>query len=502
MSWVNKIIKAVYSLVSVPILIEALGKAGYGLLALTGMVLSLGMMLDMGLGASLVRHMASAHGEKDSRGFNAMFNSSTIVYLFIWLVLLVFFVGFPYHICRWFDIPPEWQTEAVHMLRFFSPLQSLLIIASSMQSTILTSLNKIHRNMLRNVTKNLLLLVGILIGVAWLGYGIYFWMGLTVSATAIIFFIQFLDVRRYAKELKFSPVKIEMEALKVLYKTGGVLLVARVVRKIKFDVDPLLISSFVGIASLTIYNPVFSIITNIRPIISSFTNNLLPITSRLQGNEQEEQLHKVFLKSTRITSMMGILMLSGFIVLGDVFLDLWIGKQLGEDIRIAYQLLIAWSIVEFAHNVEGSSWPVLFGLNKMHHMIWTDAFIGVLNVGASYFLIAHTSLGIVAVVIPSVVLESLMKPYYLFHTATTIRFPKTQLLRQHIYPLLGLIVLVMAPLLALKYWVWKPEGLLGFFLSALFLSIYWASMVYWVGLNKSEKHTIKLKLNQFRQDLI
>ena len=64
--WAAQIIKIVIGFIMVPFLLGLFGKAGYGLVGLAGVLISLPPLLDMGLGAGLSRSLAACVAKKDT----------------------------------------------------------------------------------------------------------------------------------------------------------------------------------------------------------------------------------------------------------------------------------------------------------------------------------------------------------------------------------------------------------------------------------------------------
>jgi hypothetical protein len=177
-------------------------------------------------------------------------------------------------------------------------------------------------------------------------------------------------------------------------------------------------------------------------------------------------------------------------------MQLWLGAVLGPaDIHIASQVLAGWALIELAVSLEGSAWAVLFGMRKVQFVIWIEVFAAILNIGASIWLIQVTDWGVLAVVLPSIVLEGLIRPIYALYAAQQAKLAASIVLSQvYLRPTLvgiGLAAstLGMRALLPSDGWFWLTlhGSLIGliFLLLSIFLGITHTERQRIIGMLKS-----------------
>lgn len=122
------------ALVSVPLVLNAIGLAAFGVWAIGQLVITYASTVASGLGPTVQRYAAVASGKSDRRGLGSLFWTTSAVYAVIGLVVVATSVIAAPAIVKLFSIPSEYSEDATAMIRILGPAAAVSLYGSCLQS--------------------------------------------------------------------------------------------------------------------------------------------------------------------------------------------------------------------------------------------------------------------------------------------------------------------------------------------------------------------------------
>jgi O-antigen/teichoic acid export membrane protein len=124
---VNKIIPMVLGVVTIPFFIKGIGQEQFGILTIIWGFIGYGMMMDLGLGAALTRHVAGCLSQNNTQGLPSIVYTTVLVgALFGSVGTILFYLMAPL-IVKFLSITPTYYGDALLSLRIMGFIIPLMV---------------------------------------------------------------------------------------------------------------------------------------------------------------------------------------------------------------------------------------------------------------------------------------------------------------------------------------------------------------------------------------
>jgi O-antigen/teichoic acid export membrane protein len=437
--------KSFSGLILIPLFVGQVGKENYGIIVLLLGLVGYAELFDLGLKPALVRNLTAEKNDENAE--NKIFITALVGSFIYFIVSAIFLISAIWFFGVKFGIPAEVVKSPIIYL--FVTFYFLINIVSPIFSALLISHNRFD---LVNYRASFFSILGILLTLllVWLtNLSYYAWMIATLLSKTMELAVLFFLSQKFFPNLKFNFTFYSYTKLKHLLTFGSKQLVAKWNKKIKFDSDPLILSYFLGPASLAIYRPGSAIIQSIRPIISSMAGQLFVSASKAHRDQNKEKLRLLLVTGSKFTVLAYLPLFFTFYFYGESLISLWLKTAYSiEDIHSIYQILILWSFIDLFLYVEGSSYSVLFGINHLDLIIKIDLVISILNILCSIVLVKYFNFGVLGVLLPSIATEFFVKIGLFIYTAQKIGITLGDCLNNYFVPLLSVFTIIFTALWA------------------------------------------------------
>ena len=497
-NWAAMLVSAAVGLVLVPFLLGCLGKEGYGLAAIAGVVVSFTAAADLGLRGALSRHLAEQVALKNTRRFNELASTALVLYLTIGTALATACVLAAEPLARAFRVSPALLPEAVFLVRWYSSVSILLSFLSPLFGAVVISNNRFD---LRNyiLTGTGLMRGAFLFAVLGLtDTGLYGWAVVGIAATALEVALMVIAARRLWPAMELRVRHLRWSAAKALASLGVSLFTLQWTGLLAVQSDPIVLTAFLGPAAVALYQPALTAVGSVRPLVSTLADQLHPLATGLHVTGRRKELQQVLLRGTRYTLLMGVGVCTLLAVLAKPMMRLWLGGRLGEDYAVTAQVLVAWVVVDLFTYAAGSQWPVLLGMNRLRFLLWTQLPLAVLNLLVSIVLVGYTRLGVVGVVIPTAVIGILRRPIVAVYVAWVCGLTaRRYFLESYLRPI-AVLTMLTAAAFGLR-WAIGPASWLSLGACATALGVSWAGLAWGVGLTRTDRQAFCQLLREWRR---
>lgn len=339
LSYTGQIVKILVNLLYTPIMLRLLGQSEYGLYQLVYSVVSYLSLLSLGFGSSYMRYYSQFKAKNDDDDEIARLNG---MFLTIFTVLSVICV-----ICGLVmlsnikGIFGERLTDnEYHTARI---LMMLLVVnlAMTFPNSIFNCAITAHEKflfqklliLLQNLFSPFLTLPLLIMGCGSIGM---------VSVTTFLTCLTLITNIFYCKRklhIRFSFYGFKLSMLKEMWVFTFFIFLNQIIDQINWSVDKFLLGRISGTSAVAIYGVGGQINSMYLEFSNSISNVFVPKVNRIVAeNDDNNQLTRLFTRVGRIQFIVLALILSGFIILGKPFINVWAGD--GYDVSYAVTLLL------------------------------------------------------------------------------------------------------------------------------------------------------------------
>ena len=387
-----------------PYLIGHLGKENYGIWILVGSLLGYYGLLQLGVGAGIMRYVPFYIGGDDSRSTSEVVSTGMAIFILVGLVIFAVSMLAAEPIARFYKSGPE-----------LASLVRILGIAAAFGCPmyILDACIRAHEHWIAANFVTIASAVARALGLAgcvYFGYTIIEMGYVVLAVTAFSMALLCVVFVQSCPGVYLRASLIKLSSARILLSFGILTTVIGLVYTLTLQGHSLIIGKVISLEAVAIYAVAAILIRNVRGVLIAPARVFWPRFAYLDGQNDSEQVASLFLRGTRLTAIFasGIMFIT--FVLGPSFISLWIEG----DFRAAYPVLLllaAGYLIECSQAIMG---PFLGGTGRQGvHAIFA-AVEGIIGIGLSIFLtwqlgLVGTALGFVIAI---VLIRGLICPWY------------------------------------------------------------------------------------------
>lgn len=315
---------ALYVIVLVPLIVSHLGLDQFGIwslmIALTGYL----SMADLGLGTSFVKYVAEYFSLRDYGRVNGVLYLGLLFYGAVSLSMLaVGYAAFPlvFHLLH---IPTE--QFALARTTFLLSLAGFGFASlSAVFGSILTGL---QRNDVYNLVQAVMFALKLAVA-SWTLEKEYGLTGLMIGdtlVTIIMMAVMALAARRTFRPLSLRSKIHDRSMLRMLFGFGAKIQVARLADMVQTQFDKFLLTRFVGLPFVSLYDFGSRPLTRMRMLPLTALASMLPAVSALDAEDNAARIRAATVRSTRYL-FVGTLPLFAFVAcFANELMTVWLGN--------------------------------------------------------------------------------------------------------------------------------------------------------------------------------
>jgi O-antigen/teichoic acid export membrane protein len=308
-----------------PLLVHGLGDARYGIWALVESIIGYLGLFDLGVGAALVRYGAQHHAKNERLALNRLFSTSIAFYAIVGALVFVTSTVLALVWERPFGVAPD----LAHDMRWLLVIAGFNLGAGFPLSAYTSILSGLERYTTRVVIQLGGGLVSFVLFMVILGQG----GGLisVVIATTAVSLCQYLAtlfaVRRLVPELTFQFRFINRDTFRAIRGYGLFFFIALLGYRVSFRTSAIIIGAFLPAQFITFYVIAVRLVDYARDASSSLTTGFMPAVSAWQAQGRQSEIRDLWLDGTRWVLYLALPLFIGLLMLGWMFLALWLGAK-------------------------------------------------------------------------------------------------------------------------------------------------------------------------------
>jgi O-antigen/teichoic acid export membrane protein len=483
-NWFGILVTILLSFFIAPLTVRTLGDVYYGIWALLLQFTGYLWLFDFGVRESVVKYVAQHHAAEQPGELSSTVHTALSLYSIVaaatLLATAVLAATLPYA----FNIPPDAAATA----RFTALLTGATVAQSFVFNVfvgVLMGLQKFYlvarTTVIFAVVRSLIIVLVLLAGQGIVTLALV-QLSVTLASNLVIYRLAI----RCLPYVSVRLVQPDWQAARKLLNYGKYVLLSNVGDKLVFASDSLVIGTFMPISSLTYYVIGSSLIDYFRKFITSMASVLNPLSSSLDATNDTEALSTVVLAGTKAAMIIGAPVCIAFILLGDTFIDIWMGEAYGQTAGLVLAVLATGYLIGLPYfTISG----VLYGLGRHRIIAWSRLVEGGAKLALSVLLIRKYGLVGVALgtAIPHVVVVGCVLPAIL-PRMVPIRL-RDYYLSTYVFPLLA-----SAPFWGACWFiarVARPTDFVGFAASVAAALVTYAVPCWFLALSRPQRDHVR-----------
>lgn len=422
LNYVNMILGNLIPIFYTPVMLTLLGQSEYGLYKLASSVTSYLSLISMGLGSAITRYLIKSREEEGKDAEERMFGLFDVIFNVIAVAALVIGTLLTIGLPLWYSKSlTDAQLTRMQLLVFMMVINMALSFSQSPYLSVVNAHEKFVFLQCMNIVQTCgvpcLNLVAL-----YLGFGS---VGLTITAmgASILTRIAYQFYVRSKMQLRPRIKNLPTDKLKEIMGFAFWIFVANVVGQLYNATDTVMIGMIPALATtgVAVYNVGVTMTSIIGGVSTGISSLIAPKVNRLVfNNANGEELTCLAIKIGRIQGYIASLLITGFIVFGRPFIELYAGESYAD----AYWVAIWIAVPAIIHLVQSVCLAIIIAENQHRFRAITYLFIACMNVVGTWYMmqiwgvVGAAAMSGIATVIGQ---GFIMNWYYSTHTKINIK---------------------------------------------------------------------------------
>jgi O-antigen/teichoic acid export membrane protein len=404
---VNPIFNIAVAFFMMPFIIHNLGDRWYGLWIFVGTMIGYFGFLDLGIATANERYIARALGQNDQREVSRVFNSSLALCGCVSVVSLIL-TGIVIAVCPLFLKHPE---DVVS----FRLVVMLVGIDMAVAFPMRAFFGLLYAHIRYDVV-NIIGIVKVAVRTAltvWAlgrGHGIVWLASITLASDLLEDGANLMFVFHRFPETKIRVADVLRKTLRELFGYSVYSFISTIAWQLRFNLDPLVITTFLGLRYVTHYSIGSRIAGYYLNLVGNGISSMKPVFSRLEGRGDVTQLREQYLFTVKLNVILSTFIGGTILIYGKAFILRWMGINYLDSFRV----LVVLTIGMLCNALQAAPSTLLYGISKHKPYAIIVVAEGIVNLLLSIVLVKRY--GIIGVAlgttIPMFFTSFFIVPYY------------------------------------------------------------------------------------------
>ncbi len=347
LSYIMMVFEVLSTLLLTPFIIRTLGQAEYGVYKLSSAIIAYLLLLDLGIGNSIVRYIAKFRttGEHDQErrflGVAILYYSGVAIISVIAGIVLI--ALFPTVFAK--GLSPE-EIALAQKLLSITMINTAVTLGTAVFVNIITAYERFAFSkgisIIQIILRMILTVVALKIGMGSVGIVT---VNLAMTVFSRLLFILYVLFKIKLRPL-FSGIKFEFIKEIIIY--SSFILLQMIATQINAFADQVLLGIFVSSSSviIAVYGVGSQIVQYFQSIGTGVTGVLMPgVVKMVEKKASAEQLTAEMVRIGRFIFMMLSIIWVCFLIYGRQFIELWAGKENSDGYYVAIILMAAYTFI-------------------------------------------------------------------------------------------------------------------------------------------------------------
>ncbi len=340
LTYSSEAVKILSGLIYTPIMLRLLGQSEYGLYQLVASVVSYLSLLSMGFASSYMRFYSRRKAENDHEGIAKLNGMFMCIFLVISLICLLCGAIMIANVTTIFG---DGLTENEYMTARTLMILMIISLAITFPNSVFDCNLIAHEEFIFQKTLSLgqsVLNPFLSLPLLLLGKGSVGMVSISTFLTMACFLVNaFYSLKKLKMRFSFSGFRFSL--LKEMWIFTFFIFISQVIDQVNWSVDKLLLGRILGTGAVAVYGVGGQINSMYLQFSTAISNVFIPTVNRIVAEDDDNnKLTDIFTKVGRIQFFIMMLILSGFILVGKPFVNMWAGENYSEAYYVTLFLIV------------------------------------------------------------------------------------------------------------------------------------------------------------------
>ena len=388
-----------------PFIISHVGREGFGIWALVGVISSYAQLSDFGITDSLIKFMAEYKAKNDVLQLNRLINTAFMMYVAISVVFgFILKLALPFIISTVLSIPQELTAKANYI---FTIAIALFFINMTMGvfGSLIIGFQRMGFSNLISLISTVIMACGTFI-ILGNGYGLEGLIHNNIIITMFVIVSNLFIAWRLFPQMRFNPFKyFSGDTLKLIFGFSWKVQLSSLSNLLVYQVDRVLLSHFLGLVAVSNYEIANRIATQAKGFIASVFTPMTPAASSLQATQGLDKVRGLYNRSMKYMAIAAIPFSLLIVALAHPFMLTWMGEGYTISAYTLQLLMLSYMV----NLLPGPGNFILNGMNKPEIPMQTSIFAGVMNLILCFVLVQTLGYyGIIAGIFSSIAVSGVL----------------------------------------------------------------------------------------------
>lgn len=340
LSYFSIIINMVIQLLYTPLLIKMLGQSEYGLYSLISSIIGYLTVLDMGFGNALIVYTAKyrAQGKiEEEKKLHGMF---FLIFCIIGVIAGILGLILYFNVENIFGATmTSGEIAKAKVMMLILAFNLAITFPFTIYSSIISAYEKFTFQKIMSIL-NTSLKPLLMLPLLFLGFKS---ITMTIVITVVNIFVllsNFFYCRNKLK-IRIKYLGFDKALFKTIFSYSFFIFLGVVVDKVNWNVDQFILGAISGTAAVSVYSVAAQLNSLFINLSTAVSGVMLPKMSKMVATKAtSSEITDEFVKIGRIQYIIIFLMASGLVIFGQLFIQIWVGKEFADAYYIALLLIL------------------------------------------------------------------------------------------------------------------------------------------------------------------
>lgn len=327
LNYVVIFLNTVVGLLYTPYMLRMMGQSEYGLYSLVASVIAYLTVLDLGFGNAIVRYTAKFRAEKKTEEQYEMFGMFFLLYLVIGIIAFGIGLGLYFNVDTLFGN----TMTAVELGR--ARIMMLLLVANlafTFPMSIWGSIIQAYEDFVFQKSLNIIRIIlntAVMIGLLHFGYKAVAMVVVQTIFNVMTLIVNFIYCRRKLNiHIYFRFRHFHWGFLKEVAIYSFWIFLNAIIDRVYWSTGQFVLGAMVGTAAVAVFAIAIQLEGMYMQFSTAISSVFLPkVTAMVATNRSRKEISDLFIRTGRIQHIVLAYILSGFIIFGRQFIELWAG---------------------------------------------------------------------------------------------------------------------------------------------------------------------------------
>lgn len=340
LSYIVIALNMVIGIAYTPLLMRMLGQSEYGLYSLVASIISYLTVLDLGFGNAIIIYTARFRAKNQVEEERRLYGMFLIIYTIIGVVAAIGGIILYFNVENLFGQTMTYEEiQIAKKMMLILTFNLAITFPFSIFGNIITAYEKFIFSKIVKILQ-IILVPCIMIPLLFMGCRS---ITMVMVTTGVNVFCLLLNARACIKVLKIKIdfKKFNIPLLKEIFVYSFFIFLNQIIDKVNWSLDQFILGSVAGTTVVAIYSAAGQLNTMYLSFSTAISNVMLPKVTKMEANNaSNKEFTNIFIKTGRIQFAIMGLILTGFLLFGKTFIDIWAGEGYKDAYYIACILMI------------------------------------------------------------------------------------------------------------------------------------------------------------------